>query len=277
MQQEPELSRAEIQSFEPAVSSQPAPTTETPQPEKASKNPAGKVGMFVLLVFATSLAWHVASDLIAPGSSSGAVAASTTQMAARVPGQVSEIFVADNQRVKLGDRLFALDPASFDLAVRQAELALEQAILAADASTVNLTGAEAQVEQALANLEHNRTTMERTSALFERGLLPRTQLDAAELQLTSAQSSLEAARAALSAARLQSGAGEHSTPQVEAARVQLEQALLNREFATVTAPADGVITNLQMAVGQFVNAGSPALTFIESDQRWIVVDLRENR
>src|SRR5690554_3485243 len=249
MQQEPDLSRAEIQSFDPALSSPPASTNGTPQSENKSRNPAGRVGMFVLLLFATSLAWHVASDLIAPGSSSGAVAASTTQMAARVPGQVSEVFVADNQRVKLGDSLFALDPAPFDLAVRQAELALEQAILAADTSTVNLTGAEAQVEQALANLEHSRTATERSRTLFERGLLPRTQLDTAELQFTSAQSALDAARAALGAAKLQSGEGEHSTPQVEAARVQLEQALLNREFATVIAPADGVITNLQMTVG----------------------------
>lgn len=248
-----------------------------PAKEKRARSAAGRVGLFVLLLLVGSLAWHVASDLVAPSTFSGAVSASTTQIAPRAAGQVAEIFVVDNQEVERGQPLFALDPAPFELAVRQAEAAYQQALVGLSASTVNLTGARAQVDQAQANLESALAGAERTRSLFERGIATQAQLDAAELQLASSQSSLEAAQASLEAAQLQVGDDNQPNPQVEAARIQLEQAQLNLAFATVVAPADGVITNLQLNVGQFVNAGAPAMTFIDSEQPWVVVDRRENQ
>lgn len=245
--------------------------------EKRARSAAGRVGFLVLVLFVGSLAWHVASDLVAPSTSSGAVSASTTQIAPRAAGQVAEIFVIDNQEVERGQPLFALDPAPFELAVRQAEAAYQQALVGLNASTVNLTAARAQVDQAEANLENARTAAERTRSLFERGTATQAQLEAAELQLSSSQSSLESAQASLESAQLQLGDDNQPNPQVEAARIQLEQAKLNLDFATVVAPADGVITNLQLSVGQFVNAGAPAMTFIDSEQPWVVVDLRENQ
>ncbi|WP_092425118.1 HlyD family secretion protein [Devosia crocina] len=247
----------------------------TAEPKK--RGPAAKVGGFVVVLFVAALSWHVASDLIAPSSSSGAVSALTTQIAARVAGQVEHVHVSDNQRVARGDPLFTLDPAPFDLAVRQAQVALDQALLSVGASSVNLAGAQAQVDQARATLENNRTAVERARNLAERGLSTQAQLDTAELQYASAVSALNSAEASLEAAQLQVGDGSSPNPQIEGARVQLEQAQLNRTFATVVAPADGVITNLRMSTGQFVSAGSPALTFIESEQPWVTVDLRENQ
>lgn len=245
--------------------------------EKRARSAAGRVGIFVLLLFVASLAWHVASDLFAPSTSSGAVAASTTQIAPRAAGQVAAIYVTDNQEVEQGQPLFALDPAPFELAVRQAESAYQQALVGLDASTINLTASRAQVEQAQASLESNRATLERTRSLYDRGSATQAQLEAAELQLASSQSTLDSARASLESARLQVGQEGQPNPQVETARIQLEQAELNLAFATVVAPADGVITNLQLSVGQFVNAGAPAMTFIDSQQPWLVVDLRENQ
>lgn len=248
-----------------------------PAKEKRARSAAGRVGLFVLLLFVGSLAWHVASDLIAPSTSSGAVSASTTQIAPRAAGQIAEIYVVDNQEVERGQPLFALDPAPFELAVRQAEAAYQQALVGLDASTINVTAALTQVDQAQANLESARAGAERTRSLFERGTTTQAQRDAAELQLASSQSNLDAAQASLEGARLQVGGDNQPNPQVEAARIQLEQAELNLAFSTVIAPADGVITNLQLSVGQFVNAGAPAMTFIDSEPPWVVVDLRENQ
>jgi multidrug resistance efflux pump len=45
----------------------------------------------------------------------------------------------------------------------------------------------------------------------------------------------------------------------------------------VIAPADGVITNLRLAVGQFVSRGQPGLSFIDSDNVWLTAYLRENQ
>lgn len=254
--------------------------TERSGAEAASKResgPARRAGMIVLLLLVVSLGWHVASDLVAPSSSSGAVTALTTQIAPRVSGQVAEVYVADNEEVREGQPLFKLDPIPFTLAVRQAEVAYQQAQRGLDASTINLSAAQAQVDQAQANVETTLASVERARSLFERGISTRAQLDSAELQYASAVSGLEAAKASLESAQMQVGGDTETHPQLEAARIQLEQAQLNLEFATVVAPSDGVITNLQLGAGRFVGAGTPAMTFIDSEQPWVVVDLRENQ
>ena len=48
-------------------------------------------------------------------------------------------------------------------------------------------------------------------------------------------------------------------------------------YSTVTAPTRGVVTNLQLAIGQFAAAGSPVMTFFDSRGAWITADLRENQ
>jgi multidrug resistance efflux pump len=246
------------------------------EPASQRKNPARKVAAFILLLLGGSLAWHVATDLLAPTSSTGSVTASTALVAPRVAGQVQEVFVADNQFITAGEPLFALDPAPFDLAVRQAEANLVQVAQTVDVSVMSLTSAEAKVSQALANLESTRAATERTQTLFDRGLSSQSQLDAATSQLAAAQGNFDAATAELESARLKAGQ-TGSNPQIMTAQVQLEQTQLNRSFATVVAPANGVVTNLKLAAGQFVNAGTPALTFIESGSSWVVVDMRENQ
>ncbi|WP_210259518.1 HlyD family secretion protein [Devosia sp. 1635] len=254
------------------------PDEAAPRAEPAAKraNPARKVAGVILVVLIGTLGWHVATDLVAPASSSGSVTALTALMAPRVSGQVQTVLVQDNQFVVRGTPLFELDPAPFDLAVRQAEANLAQVTQTLDASVISLVATEAKVEQARASLDTARTAAERTTSLHQRGLASQVQLDAANAQLASARSGLDAAIAELESARLRAG-GKEANPQVETAAVQLEQARLNRSFASVLAPADGVVTNLKLAQGQDVNAGTPALTFIEADNSWVVVDMRENQ
>ena len=54
-------------------------------------------------------------------------------------------------------------------------------------------------------------------------------------------------------------------------------AQLNRRFATLTAPTRGVVTNLRLAISQYVAPGTPAMTFIDARGAWITADLRENQ
>lgn len=253
--------------------------TDQPVPAepKAKGNPARKAGLLVLMILISSLSWHVLSDLMAPSSVTGSVAAFTTQIAPRVSGQVARLHVADNQNVKAGDPLFSLDPAPFELAVRQAEVGHAQALIASDASIVSLASVEAQLMQAQLAFEKQEAATERSRQLFSRGLLSQSQMEADIAQLSTAESSFNAARAQLESATLQAGGGGSDSPQVQAAQLQLEQARLNEQFTTIVAPTDGVITNMKLAVGQFVNAGTPSLTFIESETPWVVVDMRENQ
>ena len=250
--------------------------SEPAEPQVKRKSAAGKVGLFVLLLLVGGLAWHVATDQLAPSSSTGSVTALTALVAPRVAGQVHEVLVSDNQAVQAGEPLFTLDPAPFELTLRQAQAQLDTVTQTVGASVISLASTEAKVNQAQAALDTTRVTTERTQSLFDRGLTAQSAVDTANAQLATAASNLQAAQAELESAVLRAG-GAGTNPQVETASVQLEQAQLNRSFATITAPSDGVVTNLKLAPGQYINAGTPALTFIEDNSKWVVVDMRENQ
>ncbi|MCF1744953.1 HlyD family secretion protein [Paradevosia shaoguanensis] len=272
---------ATLEAAPPATLPETAPLPAPAQEEAASKArrrpPAKAIVRILLIFFVLLLGWYVATDRMAPSSSTGAVAAFTTQVAPRVSGEVTEVLVRDNQEVKAGDALFVLDPRPFDLAVKQAEANLAQATQGVDASTASVASAQARVTQAEATLENTRASVARTQSLVERGVAAKAQADKAASDLKSAEAALEAARADLESALFKAGGQGVINPQIQLAQVQLEQAELNRTFATVTAPTDGVITNLRLAVGQFINAGSPAMTFIGAERPWIMVDMRENQ
>lgn len=68
-----------------------------------------------------------------------------------------------------------------------------------------------------------------------------------------------------------------ANPKVKQALAALEQARLDLRNTTVIAPADGIVTNLRLAKGQFVSPGQPLLSFLETGPRWISADMRENQ
>jgi len=252
-----------------------AETAAAPTPDR--RKLARKVAGIVLGGFALILASHVLMDRLAPSSSTGSITAFTALVAPRVAGQVQAVYVSDNQSVKMGDPLFALDPAPFELTLRQAEANLALATQTVDASAASLIALQARVTQARGVVETAQAAAIRSRTLFERDLLSQVQRDAAESQLASAHAALDAAQADLDSNMMKAGGDTANHPQVLAAQVQLEQAQLNMSFATVLAPNDGVITNLRLAVGQYVNAGTGVLPFIENERPWIMVDLRENQ
>ena len=47
-------------------------------------------------------------------------------------------------------------------------------------------------------------------------------------------------------------------------------------YTTVRAPADGLVSNLQLATGQFIGAGQAALTFIDTNTVWVSAMFKEN-
>lgn len=63
--------------------------------------------------------------LNAPWTRDGRVRADVVGVAPDVSGLVTEVLVKDNQKVKIGDVLFRVDPDRFDIALRQAEAAVD--------------------------------------------------------------------------------------------------------------------------------------------------------
>ncbi|MBT8440867.1 MAG: efflux RND transporter periplasmic adaptor subunit, partial [Gammaproteobacteria bacterium] len=64
--------------------------------------------------------------------------------------------------------------------------------------------------------------------------------------------------------------------QIQAALSALNQAKLQLEWTRVRAPAGGLVTDLQLEVGNLAQPGKPLMTFVGINDVWIQADMREN-
>lgn len=236
-----------------------------------------KLAATVIVAFAIGLvAWNALADRFAPSTNRGVFTAQIVQIAPRVSGRAIEVIVRDNEVVQAGDPLFRVDAEPYELAVRTARARLRETLQVIDASASQLEAAQAQVARARVNVEKARADAERARRLVERGVIAKVRGEDTERDLEAAQAELNARLLQAEAARQQLGDTEQN-PQIDAARLALEQAEYDLASTTVFAPAFGAISNLDLAIGQFVGTGVPVITFIDGEDIWISAEFRENQ
>lgn len=219
---------------------------------------------------------HILSDKYVPYTANARVEAYVVPLAAQVSGQLSKIYVTNNQLVKEGDKLVEVDSSKYELAVKQAEADLQQATQASDVDLASVTTAQSRVTEAEANLVNSQVKGERIIKLAKQGAASQSRADDAESKITSSEAKLVSAKSELQKAKSNLGSTGQDNAKIKQALVNLERAQLDLNRATVRAPSDGVITNFSVDVGYYANAGAPIMTFISVSDVWIQADMREN-
>ncbi len=245
-------------------------------PAKASHAVAWVITLGLSGLLAVFLLLLVTMNHRTPYTSEAVLNAPVIGVAANVSGDIIEVGVRDNQRVKAGDLLFQIDPALFQTALKAAEAQLQYVTQTLGAETTGLGAAEAAVVQANARLADVEQQNVRAETLFDRGIVARAAVDTARANLAAAQSSQRAAEAQLAQSRERLGPQGEDNPQIQAALAQREKAQIDLMHARVVAPVDGAITNTVLSVGQFVGAGQHVATVIDTASVWIVAQIPEN-
>jgi len=244
---------------------------------KPPASPMRKVILFALLLLLVLFVYHVLSDRFTPYTSQARVDTFLTQVAPEVAGAVLQVAVHDNSSVTKGQLMFRIDPEPYQVALRSAEANLSVALQGADVSVADVAAAQAALRKQRVDLAASRelggivTDLVGKRALAEtQGIRARAEVAKTAADVTRAEADLEKARASL-------GAPGMNNPKVRQALAAVEQARLDIRNTEVRAPANGIVTNLRLASGQYVAPGQPLLSFLESGPRWISADLRENQ
>ncbi|ATY30837.1 HlyD family secretion protein [Sphingomonas psychrotolerans] len=200
-------------------------------------------------------------------------------VSAEVAGRIVKVAVRENQRVKKGDLLFEIDSAPYRIAVAQADAAIANAQVELQTLRTSYAGTGADIQAARDRIAQAQEDYARQAELMKRGFTTRVNFQAAEHSVEQARAALQNAEADAAEARskLATGAavpGEN--PQIAAARVQREQALLNLSRTRVYAPADGVVSQAdRLQVGQQMMTGLPAVTIVTSELSWVEANFKE--
>jgi len=255
-----------------------------PQPERVAaapppsrrRDPFRRWTLVILVICVVLFGWTVIADRLTPYTSDASVRVFVVRMVPEVSGKVIEVAVHDNQIVRTGDLLYRIDPTPFRIAVERAEAKLAAAGQAVGASTAAVDEAQAQLVQEIAQRDNVREQTARVFELVRVGVYAASKGDQARSELDTAEAQVQRARAALEQARQALGPQGADNPQIREALAALEQARLDLARTTLRAPGDGVVSNLQLNIGQFAAAGQPALTFLDARLVWLQAFVREN-
>ncbi|WP_445395303.1 HlyD family secretion protein [Zobellella sp. An-6] len=222
-------------------------------------------------IFILAFGYFVLADNYAPMTPRAQVQRYVVPVAPRVAGQVSRVWVENNQPVAAGDLLFELDDSDYRLALERTELALGLAETERERQRAAVRAAGSLLEQQRLQAQELEREAARLGRLRRDGHLSVQQLEQAQNLAAQAQSGLASAEARLQEARQGARAAEVGLRQAENARAQARLALSRTR---VRAELAGRIGNLQLKEGIFAQAGSPLLALV-SEQAWVIADLRE--
>jgi membrane fusion protein (multidrug efflux system) len=125
----------------------------------------------------------------------------------------------------------------------------------------------AQEALAAAKAQHDRD-----AALLNRGSVAAAVEQNSRAAMAQARAGVDQAQAALAAAQAQLSDRNN---QIAAAQAQLATADLNLSYATVTAPADGIIANINLRQGAAVAAFQPLFALVETADWWVDANFKE--
>ncbi|GLQ52360.1 HlyD family secretion protein [Dyella flava] len=208
------------------------------------------------------------------------VQAAKVSINARVPGQVVQIAVRDNQKVRAGQLLFQVDPEPYRIAVEQDEAKLNSARLQVEALKATYHSQLADVDAAKATADFDQREYARKKALLATDFTSRSAFEQSESDLTVAQQHIASAQqdVANTVAELDGNpdipVDQH--PMVREAKAQLDRARLDLSYTTVVAPDDGVVTRVDdLQVGDYVNSGATEFSMMSSRRIWVEANFRE--
>lgn len=103
------------------------------------------------------------------------------------------------------------------------------------------------------------------------------QVKAAQSQISQAEANMRTARTGPEQVRIVRSRAESAEAAVEASKAALDQAQLNLGYTTILSPADGVVTNRTVEVGQNVQSGQLLMLIINLDDIWVTANFKETQ
>jgi membrane fusion protein (multidrug efflux system) len=216
------------------------------------------------------------------------IQADTVTIAPKVPGYLGQVLVGDNETVKAGqvlaridarDYTVALDQARADVAAAGAAIASKQAAIEAQQSNAESAKATIVVDRSSQTFAEQES--QRYAYLAKTGFGSVQNAQQAASRVAAALAGIQRDEAALASAVTQVSLQRAELAQARAAlghsqAVQI-QAELNLDYAIIRSPADGVVGNRTLRVGQYVQAGTELMAVVPTAAAYVVANFKETQ
>jgi membrane fusion protein (multidrug efflux system) len=195
------------------------------------------------------------------------VVADQVNVAPQVAGRVLAVPVVQNQAVSEGQVLLSIDPQPFQIALDKANANLDTVRNDIQAQQASLVGAQAHAA-------YLRREVDRDTNLVKQDVVAASKLDDMKTQLTVAEQQIAQIRASLNGNPDLPYTQQATYKQAVAAR---DDAALQLSYATLKAPAAGVVTEVDIKPGDIVATGHPVFALVMSGKRWVEANFKETQ
>ncbi|HYK47808.1 MAG TPA: HlyD family secretion protein [Parafilimonas sp.] len=220
----------------------------------------------------------------------------------KISGYVTDVRVHENQRVRKGDTLLLLDDRELRLKVEEAEAALgtaESNLSSAKASTsasqaniatsqVAVGTIDAQIDAAKVNVWRTTQDYNRYANLIQDHSVTQQQFEQAQAAKETAEKQLQVLQQQkLQAARQTNAVASQSAATstqigvvnstIKQRQIDVENAKLYLSYAVITAPADGIVSKVNVQTGQLLQAGQATFSIVQDNDIWIVANFKETQ
>ena len=274
--------------------------------EQAQTPKRSKVFLIILIALVVAGSWFGISKWhhaqLHAETDDAQIAANISPIIPRISGFVKDVRVSDNQFVKKGDTLLILDDRDMRIKLEQAEAALATAqsnLLSAVASSAaahsNIGTSEfatlaidGQIEKAKVTVWQTSQEFDRYANLIKDHSVTQQQYEdklaakeSAEKQLLILQQQRKQATSQTFAVSTQSLATSsqisiaHAT--IKQRQVDVDDAKLNLSYAVITAPANGLVSKVNVQVGQYLTSGQSTFSIVLDQNLWVVANFKETQ
>lgn len=189
----------------------------------------------------------------------------TVSVAPKVSGQIINMYVTDNQKVKEGDLVAEIDPTDYSAKLEENSAKYESSLLKQKGAQASLEAVNSQIALAKKNLE-------RYTELYKSGAASKLEYDKAKTDYDNAQALLTQAKENV-VSKDQSRVADADLKELAAKKKQAQLAL---SYTKIYAPQDGTVSAKTIEKGAFVQTGQP-LFMIVPENIWVIANFKENQ
>ena len=198
-----------------------------------------------------------------------------------VSGRVEWVGVDDNTLVRKGQVLFRLDQQPFKIALERADADLELVRTQVEQLRADYHEAMAQVAAEKERVTFLTRQLARQQALKDRKLASEQAWDVAAHDLSLAQRQVRVLRQRVQGVLHGLGGSPdiepENHPRFLRARTVRDEAAIALDDTWIEAPVDGVVSNMKLQAGEYVQEGHAVFSIIESGKVWIEANLKETQ
>ena len=219
----------------------------------------GAVILVIILLIAGLVWWLIARNY--ENTDDAFIDTHIVHIAPQIAGQVTHLWVNDNQFVRKGQPLLEIDPSDARAKLAQVQAQRLAAMTQYNQTLASERGAAAQADNARSDLARY-VLLQRTAP----NAVSRQQIDQARAAAHNLEAQRDAAQAAIANAQAQ----------IAVLDAQIATAQLNLGYTHIVAPVSGHVTQRSVALGNYVSLGQELMAIVPL-QIWVTANFKETQ